>query len=110
MLEVAEVVSGRSEGPLVVCVALPKNKYIVSISKRDTVPGVVVNLPANTRGVEQIENDWVIENPVAPEAVCCDSARGSCRKIEAVRPRRAEQRTKIVRTKRELVEKTVIKG
>ena len=90
MLEVAEVVAARTVGALVVRVPLPEDEDVIAIPERDAVPGVAVDLPADAGGVEQIEDDRVVEDPVPPETVGRDPARGSRRQIEPVRPRRTE--------------------
>jgi hypothetical protein len=85
-----EVVAARPEGALVVRVTLPENEDAVAIPERDAVPGVAVDLPGDAGGVEQIEDDRIVEDPIFPETVGRDPARGSGRKIERVRPRRTE--------------------
>jgi hypothetical protein len=52
LLEVVEVVAAVSQRALIVRVTLPEDEDIVSIAVRDAVPGIVVNLPADTGGVE----------------------------------------------------------
>ncbi len=109
MLEVIEVVANGPERALVVRVALPEDEDVVAIPERDAVPGVVVDLPADAGGVEQIEDDRVVEDPVPPEAVGRDPPRGSGREIEPVWPRRTEEGAEVFPAERELVEETVIK-
>src|SRR5882762_2251043 len=110
MLQVAEVVAARPEGALVVRVSLPEDEDVIAIPERDAVPGVVVDLPADAGGVQQIEDDRVVEDPVPPETVGRDPPRGSGRQIEPVRPRRTEEGAEVFPAERELVEETVVKG
>jgi hypothetical protein len=50
----------------------------------------------------------VVEDAVAPDPVGRDPARGACRKVEPVRPGWTEQRTKVVRAQRRVVEQAVV--
>src|SRR5260370_36715026 len=103
-LEVVEVIALAAPGALVVRPSLPEDKDVVRVPERHAVPADVVNLPRHAGGLEEVEDDRVVKDPVAPDAVGGDAAGRSGGKVEPVRPRRAEDRAAVVAAEREVVE------
>jgi hypothetical protein len=59
---------------LVVSEVLPEDEDVVGVAERDRVPVHVVDAPCHARLVEKIEDDRIIEDAVAPDAVRRDAA------------------------------------
>ena len=95
---------------IVVGVLLPEDEDVVRVAEGDAVPAQVVDLPGHARGVEQVEDDRVVEDAVSPDAVRGDSARRAGREVEAVRPGRPKQRAEEVPDERRVVQQAVVEG
>src|SRR5712671_461048 len=85
-MKVIQVLAFAATSALVVRPTLPENKHIVGIAVGNAILADVVNLPSDARGVEQVEDDWVIEHAVPPDAIGCDAARSSGGEVEPVGP------------------------
>src|SRR2546423_801141 len=88
VLKVLQILAFAASSALIVCISFPEDKHIVGVTVGHTVLANVVDFPSDARGVEQVEDDWVIEHAVPPDAIGCDAARSSGGKIEAIRPGR----------------------
>jgi hypothetical protein len=69
---------------------LPEDRDVVGVAVGHAVHADAVGLPGHARGVEQVEDHRVVEDPVAPHAVGGDPARRAGHVVEAVRPGRPE--------------------
>src|SRR5205809_516518 len=74
MLQVLEELLLGTVCALVVRKPLPEDDDVVGVAKGDAVHADVVDLPRHIRGVEQVEDDRVVEDTVAPDAVGGDAA------------------------------------
>src|SRR5438093_13415613 len=109
-MEVVEVLAFTATGALVVRPSFPEYEHIIGVAVRHAVLADVVNLPANARRFEKVEDDRVIEHAIAPHAISCDPARGAGGEIEAIGPCGAHYRTEVVRAQRRGFEEAVVEG
>ena len=85
-MEVVQVLAFASTGALVVRPSLPEHEHVVGVAVGNAVLADIVNFPAHTGCLEQVEDDRIIEHPVTPDAVGCDPSRRAGGEVEAIGP------------------------
>ena len=110
LVQVGEEVLLVGVGAHVVRESLPEKEDVVGVAERNAVHADVVDLPAHAGVLEQVEDDRVVEDAVAPHAVGRDPAGGAGRGVEAVRPGRTELRAEVVRAEGRCVMEAVVEG
>src|SRR5260370_9126733 len=87
--QVVQVITLAAPGALVVRPSLPEDEHVVAVPERHAVPADVVDLPRHARGLEQIEDDRIIEDPLPPAPLLVNPPEGSPPTYKLVSPTRA---------------------
>src|SRR5712691_5128011 len=109
-VEVVEIRTLTSAGPLIVRPSLPEHEHVVRVAVGDAVPSVVVDLPGHAGGLEQVKDHRVVEDAEPPDAVGGDPARGPGCEIEPIWPGGAKLRTEVVGAEGGGLEQAVVEG
>src|SRR5713226_9837988 len=85
--QVVQVITLAAPGALVVRPSLPEDEDVVAVPERHAVPADVVDLPGHARGLQEVQDDRVVEDAVPPDAVGRNAPRRSGGEVKPVRPR-----------------------